>query len=476
MQQADRHLADSNYRAALIELKKVLQTNAASADARLLLGKTYLALEDGRAAERELTRALELGVPSDRVLIPMGEALLIEDRFEEVLSRLPLSEARQAGVEAQALGLGGEAELGLGKVDAAEASFEAALQLQPTLVSALAGLARIEAARGQWDAASARLREALSQQPSDADLWLLEGAIEQSRGDHAAALAAFDKALAVAVAGQQDRKALEARLRRVQARQLTGDTEAARQEIETVLGSAPNLPQARYVKATIAYAAGDYDQAESELRRVLQSVPNHRESLRLLGATRYAKGDYAEAEGPLARYLAGHPDDASARELLAATQLRLGKPAAALEALAPFEGQAQEGASLKPEVLALRGAAYSGVGEVDKAEEAFAAALQARPDLQLALEGLARIEAARGQTDAAMARVTEALGVAPANMGLWLLKGTISERQGDQAGALAAYDKALEAAAGEPGQSELEARLRRARLLHTTGETEGAEK
>ena len=52
MQQANHYVADRDYRAAVIELKKVLQQNAANAEVRLLLGTTYLASDDGGAAER----------------------------------------------------------------------------------------------------------------------------------------------------------------------------------------------------------------------------------------------------------------------------------------------------------------------------------------------------------------------------------------------------------------------------------------
>ena len=62
----------------MIELKKVLQNNPDNRDARLLLGEVSLLTGEAAAAEKELRRAQELGIPREKLIIPLGRALLAQ--------------------------------------------------------------------------------------------------------------------------------------------------------------------------------------------------------------------------------------------------------------------------------------------------------------------------------------------------------------------------------------------------------------
>src|SRR5471030_2345690 len=61
-------------RAAVIELKNVLQKDPAHAMARSLLGQIYLDQGDALSAEKELRRARSLGMGKEQILPALGRA------------------------------------------------------------------------------------------------------------------------------------------------------------------------------------------------------------------------------------------------------------------------------------------------------------------------------------------------------------------------------------------------------------------
>ncbi len=71
MREAQSYFNKHEYHAAEIQLKNVLLTEPENGSARLLLGKAYLRQGDWPSAEKELSRALNLGVSREQVLKPL---------------------------------------------------------------------------------------------------------------------------------------------------------------------------------------------------------------------------------------------------------------------------------------------------------------------------------------------------------------------------------------------------------------------
>ena len=134
-------------KAALIELKNALRKNPDVARTRRLRGETYLDLGDPRAAEQELRRALELGMVAGEVSVPLGEALLRQHRYEEVLDEIHLLQGASSDSRAAIQAVRAEARLGLDQVDAARREIDIGLALSPGSPRALLALARVLLAR-----------------------------------------------------------------------------------------------------------------------------------------------------------------------------------------------------------------------------------------------------------------------------------------------------------------------------------------
>ena len=89
-----------NLRGSVVELKNAVQKNPDSAQARFLLGQVYLKLKLGAEAEKELSRAVQLGVSRDNAMPFLAESLLLMSEYQRLLDEIQpdnqASPARQA--------------------------------------------------------------------------------------------------------------------------------------------------------------------------------------------------------------------------------------------------------------------------------------------------------------------------------------------------------------------------------------------
>ena len=74
VQDAQTFVEQGDNRAAIVELKNAVQQNPRLASARFELGKVYIAEKEFDSAEKELSKALELGFPSNKVIPLLSEA------------------------------------------------------------------------------------------------------------------------------------------------------------------------------------------------------------------------------------------------------------------------------------------------------------------------------------------------------------------------------------------------------------------
>lgn len=202
--------------------------------------------------------------------------------------------------------------------------------------------------------------------------------------------------------------------------------------------SAPEL----LVEARTAIVAKDSATAIIHLKGALAVDPNNAEARFLLGTQQLAAEDPAAAviDFRRARELKV-PDDrvvpALAEALVASGQERI-----LLEQLGGVRLQDPAAMARLSSSLAL---AHASQGSLARARQAVTEALQADPTSNRARLAAARITAAEGNTQAALAAVDALLKEQPANDEAWVLKGDLHSGSTDQREvALAAYVRAVE--------------------------------
>lgn len=402
VEQAAAAEESGDLRGAVIQLKNALQNDPEHREARWRLGRIYLQLGQGDAAQKELERAQQLGMRSDELTLSLLRARLLQGQFREVLGQ---TATVSVDSDPQALQLlRGEAQLGLRELDAAQTTFEAVLAAQPNSLEAQRGLARVALSRRDLGEADRLLGAALENASEDVQSLLLKGELELSRGNYESALEAFD---AAAAAGTE---APAMQLGRVRALLGLDRVEEATAVLDGIQSGPTDNPLINYFRGVAAHRAGNLEAAHEALREVLRVQPNHTQSLLLMGSIQYAREEYRQAEEHLGRFVAQAPTHVPGRKLLAAVHMRLEQPAEAVRTLEPV----LESAGEDPQFLAMLGSAYLGERQFQRGTEMLERAAALDPSAAAIRTQLALSQLATGASDAAMASLQSAVQMDPA--------------------------------------------------------------
>jgi len=327
-------MADGEFRAAIIELKNVLGGDPNNVDARVMLAKVSLGLGDALAAEKEVARAADLGAP-ESVIRPLHyRILLAQGDYAGVLSGLGMD----AGglTDSDVLEFRGQALIGLGNYDEAEATFRESLASDPASVDAAVGLANALIGKGEYQPAVELMEELVAGSPQAATAWQALGIARGRSGDPQGAEAALNQA-AETMQRETDVRRYASILALLTEVQLTLEKkDDARRNLNRLAGIFPEAPGTMLLAARLARMDQDYAQAARHLQVLLNQDPDNSQAQLLLANMQMMLGNYAQAESLLGRVVAKTPENVQARKLLAQVQLRRSQPAGAIEALSPI--------------------------------------------------------------------------------------------------------------------------------------------
>lgn len=469
----------------------------------------------------------ELGI---EILLLHAEAYAGLRRFDEAratYAAIEKSNPEDARIE---LGLA-SVDLLERELDAAEARARAALALNPDLSEAFTLLAEAQRLRGKPEAAVALYRDALDGKDVPAatavraHLGYAAALLALERDEEAEAEVLAAKSLF-------PRSPLATyfhALIKVRAR----NYDAARIILSTAGRRLDHFAPAQFLFGVVYYSSGELEIARPWLNRHLRAQPENLPARKLLGATLLRLGSITEAVEILERGLARHPDDPQLMFLMGRAYIRSGRPAEAEallqraievgpqdprilsqlaisqiatgrseEALAALEttldlgadasaigyvlafvhlraGEFSEALTVAQELrqrfpestLAanLEGGAYAGLGQLDKAQESFEAALAIEPEFVSARTNLAALKAQAGNLEGAEADYLAVLDSEESNVKALVGLVALADRRGDPEGARGWLLKAVEA---EP--QAVEPALALARNYEAAGEVPAA--
>ena len=142
MASAKAYLAKNDSKAAIIQIKNVLQKNPNLPEARFLLGTSLLETGDVVGAETELRKALDLKYPKDSVIPQLVRAMLFQGQYKKIVEEFAKTELSQPAATADFQTSMAAAHLAMGKGLASQAALDAALLAQPGYAPALLAMAR----------------------------------------------------------------------------------------------------------------------------------------------------------------------------------------------------------------------------------------------------------------------------------------------------------------------------------------------
>lgn len=397
-QQAQDLMSKAAYKAAIIELKTVLQTEPNHAEARKLLGQAFIKTRAYSSAEKEFSKARSLGVSDEETLPPL---ILAYTRMGEPQKALSL-EIPKSGLSPQALSAAytarAEAQLATGNLKEAELALETASQADPKNAGMLLTRAKLAIANKDMPSANQWADAALQSDPKQTEALFLKAALLESDKKNAEAEKIYQQIIA------RDPSLINAYLGLASLQVRRNDLAAADKSVQAAEKLAPKAPLVKYTRGTLELQRGNLTAANSNLLEVLQMAPDHVPSLLAFALVNFSQGNYEQSISNASKVVELVPGNPVATKILANSQLKMGDNKAAIKTLETHFLKHADDAAL----MALAGEAYAASGDSLKAQTYFEKASQLAPTNtqiktrqaanQLALgnrgEALAELEAA----------------------------------------------------------------------------------
>ena len=500
MANAQQYLAEQNYRAAVIELKNVLQENTDNAQARWLLATIYLDFGDLTAAEQELRRAQELGWTGDDVVPTLARVLSQQGRHEDVLALdvsglAPVPAGRLWAWQAlSALAAGNPQHAGVFMASAEQAAGD-------DVSVRLAG-AQLQASQGNLSEGLEDVQGILDVQPDYGPAWRLKGDIALQRGELDTAREAYNRAVDLNIDNAADRFKLA--LIHLQ----MGNLEEAEKQAQAILEARPKnlganyivgivrFSEQRYVEAIAALSIAEplskqfpvipyylgsahlqersMEQAAVAARRFHNASPDNAAGRKLLALILLQTDREGEARQLLEPVLYWNPDDVQALNMTAASMIREGEPEQAVALLSRVAelqpdsaeaqirlgtsllglGQDEAGAShilsaleLDPgleEALVILVINHIQNARYDEAIEAAESYQSRNPSAPVASNLLARTYLAAGREEEARTTFEKTLSLSPGDLVANQSLAQMAERRGDPDSARKRYENVLQ--------------------------------
>ena len=430
LRSARDYQAKNDHAAAIIQLKNLVQQQPQNGEARLLLGRSHLAVGDADSAEKEFRRALEYGQPAATVTPLLAQALIDAGSPEKVLADYGAMKLDDPRAEAALRVAVGQAQLRLRKRDEAAASFGAALAADPTNPAAQLGQARLLATAGNLDEALQAVDKVVGDHPAMADAHVLQGELRAARGDRAGARAALEKAVAV------DPRHVVARFELITLLIADQQLDAAAAQVTAARAVRGNDLRLIYFEALIASEKKDWGKARDLAQDLLKRAPEHVPTLVLAGAIELQEKHPSMAEAYLQKAVSLAPQHEGARKLLVRTYLGLNQPARALDVLQPLVGQ---GVRIEPSTMMLAGETYLANGDVKQAAQFYSSVAQSKPQDMAARVRLGQIALVSGDAERGIRELEEAIATdaAPVHADRALIAGYLRKNENAKALAVA---------------------------------------
>jgi tetratricopeptide (TPR) repeat protein len=320
-------LAGGNYSAARTNAQAAIKAAPTLGIAHAVLARAYLELGDGLAAEAELARATDAGLPADRLHQLQAHARLLQGDLDDAIDEAAQAQPRYAGYAAR---IQARALASQGKPVEAQAVLRALLEQVPNDGAAWTDLGRIRLTAGDVGGASVAAARAVTLARGEPAALTLQGEVVRSRYGLVAALPWFEAAL------QRDAYDHPALIEYAATLGEAGRNADMLAATRRALLARPGSPQALYLQAVLAARAGRVDLARGLLQRTGGAVAGLPGAILLSGSLDYAEGKFEQAAVTWRQLVAIQPLNVTARRLLGAALLRSGDAQAALGVLRPI--------------------------------------------------------------------------------------------------------------------------------------------
>ncbi len=404
IESAKTSIGKKDHKTAIVELKSAIQKMPNNAEARLLLGLSYMETGDYASAEKELTKARELGAPADQLNPLYARLLLIMGAHTRVIEEIKPSPTMGMASLATIHAYRARAYLALGDREAARKELvesERSAPQHPETLFAKAVMARESEQPGQ---AMALVDAALARDKTFRDALYFKAYLLMNEGKDAEALAVYRQIIAANPREYLAHLSIAKLLMKAGSRGVEDAIKQADAALKAAEGAAPGSPVVKYARAVFEYTRGHLSEANNAIMQVLKLSPDHLPSLLIQAMISEELGNFEQSRRNAERVWAQLPDNTDAARLVASGRLRSDDLKGAEEILLPLLKKQPNDVK----VLALAAELHMHKREYDKAMAYLERATALQPDNTLLLDLRVRGQLAQGEVERAMNELREA--------------------------------------------------------------------
>jgi putative PEP-CTERM system TPR-repeat lipoprotein len=321
------YLDKKEWNSAIIEFKNAAKEAPENANARALLGKTYVHSQNAKAAIKELNKAIELGYDKVELLVPLGMAYRQARENQKIIDEIIPHESQSDSDRAVVNAFRAVAFLMFGDKASAKSSLEKARDQDGEATEVRLAWATFENVNGNIEAQERWLQPLLTREGGVAEAWAQMGEIEQARGNLESAERSYSRAIDIRKAPHYDY------IRRALARIALGNTEGAESDIDFLKKSGANWPLVSHAEGLIDYNAKNYADAQAHFLEVLSKNPSFAPSQLMTGLSYFHQQNYRSTITYLDQYFVSNPDNDQVQQVYAASLLATGSVKKALGVL-----------------------------------------------------------------------------------------------------------------------------------------------
>ncbi len=376
--EAQAALKKGDANAAVIQLKNAIKSDPDNVEARILLGQYALRRGDAPGAEKEFREARKRGASEDKVVMPLAQAYLLQNKNKELLAEI-LTDKLTGDTKVIAHTMRARALIADNKMDKAQAELDIARPDAGKLESFFLAQGELYLRQRKPAEAEKEIDRAIEINPNFAPALNQKGDLRRVQKDLDGAVTAYSAALAL------EENFIPARLSRSIAylgQQKFAEAEA---DADIMIKRLPEMPMARYVKAVVQAQRKDVAPALETLAPVEFRLADFMPAVYLLASLNLQQNQLEGAARYAERYQASNRDSVDAAKLLASVYTRQKRSAEALELLKPLE----KTASADTGFLALLGNAYLANNDFTNSARVFKELQKLSPENEAVREQLA---------------------------------------------------------------------------------------
>ncbi|NIB43152.1 PEP-CTERM system TPR-repeat protein PrsT [Pseudomaricurvus alkylphenolicus] len=366
LERADQSISRGEYKAAVTDLKAVVQQQPKNVSARNKLGDIYLLFEDAQSAKKEFLRVVEYAPGELDVYPKLAKSLLLAGDFQDLIE-LELPSELSKPMRSLALSYKAVSSLSLEVSDQARQYLNQALELDASNMEAALGTAMWHHYKGDLASTYEWIEKAKVGEGDIARVWSFLGYIEAVQEHDEKAHESYSEAIRL------KKRAPNELMNRSLLRVRLGDLDGAQKDLNALDASFAGHPQVLFSRGLIAYQKTNYQSAVEHFEKALAKYSSYPAALLYAGSSHYLLKNSDIAADYLNKYLSLEADNIEAQKMLASNSILLGDAgvaeklinnilkqnpddAFALEVLADsylLQGQFQKNSEIREKILAL---------------------------------------------------------------------------------------------------------------------------